>query len=65
MQPELGKLGRTWWTAIALIAASTVLFAMNKIDSAMWQQTVSLAFGLAGLKSTAVGVSQAISNKKG
>jgi len=60
---ELFGFGRTWWTAIIIIATSFVLLLMGKIEVPIWQEMVQWVFTAAATKSTLVGITTTLKNK--
>jgi len=64
MNGEILKLGRTWWVAIVIIVASTVMFGMSQLTADQWISLVQWVFGAAAAKSLGGKVAEGIANKK-
>ena len=64
MNGEFLKLGRTWWVAIIIIVAATVMLGMSQLTSDQWISLVQWVFGAAAAKSLGGKVAEGIANKK-
>lgn len=60
---EFLGLGRTWWVAILIIVAATVMAGLGKLDVDKWTTIVQWVFTVAGGKSAIVGASQVLKKK--
>ena len=53
-------LGRTWTVALIMMVMSSVMVFMGKMDVDTWQSMMYASMGMGGIKSTAVGVANAV-----
>lgn len=63
MSSELFGLGKTWWVAIIIIVAATVMLAMSHLTADQWISLVQWVFGAAAAKSLGGKVAEGISGR--
>ena len=63
MNGEFLKLGRTWWVAIVIIVAATVMFGMSQLTADQWIGLVWKIFGAAAGKSLVGKAAEAFSGR--
>ncbi len=63
MDGEFLKLGRTWWVAIIIIVAATVMLGMSQLTSDQWLSLVKWVFGAAAAKSFGGKIAEGISGR--
>ena len=61
MSNELFGLGKTWWVAIVIIVAATVMLGMSQLTADQWLSLVQWVFGAAAAKSLGGKVAEGIS----
>lgn len=60
---EFGVIGRTWWSALLLVAMTSVLLYFGKVTEDTWSLVVLGSLGIGAAKSGTQAVASAIAKR--